>query len=246
MIEGKNGFARLFNNVFNDVRGAKDDIFLSMIGINKDAFFGIIGINKDAPIDSVEYQTAKMMCETAFNHWLYTIKGIDIFPTDTETYETYLTKENFGDWLRWRKDEQKKDRQEYWRKIEEETLQKIGKLNADGNDTEEKVPQKSKKPNKSFSDCLIHDNKDALMAKLRDIVRWKKGKDVAKVIMALEDKGCLIIPTKGLDNIRKLMSSEFGDIGSKQSISRYYRKKQPNDKPLIPQSEIQAIIDILP
>jgi hypothetical protein len=101
------------------------------------------------------------------------------------------------------------------------------------------------KKTKTFSDYLYHTNKDALIKKLQEVLNGKKGREVAKILMALEQKSYIIIPTKELDKVRKSMIEKFGDVGTQQSISRYYKKKDPNGNTLIPQSEIQAIIDVL-
>ena len=97
-----------------------------------------------------------------------------------------------------------------------------------------------------FIDYLHHDNKPALMEKLHELLDGRRGREVAKVLMALEDKHYLTIPTKELDNVRKSMILVFGGIGTKQSVNNYYRKKDPNGNYIIPQNEIQQIMDILP
>jgi hypothetical protein len=61
------------------------------------------------------------------------------------------------------------------------------------------------KPKLHFTDYLHHSNKEALMQKLHELLDGKKGREVAKVLMALEDKRYLIIPTKKLDEVRKCM-----------------------------------------
>jgi hypothetical protein len=102
------------------------------------------------------------------------------------------------------------------------------------------------KPQQDFVNYLHHDNKDALMKKLHELLDGRRGREVAKVLMALEDKHYLVIPTKGLDKVRESMILIFGNVGTKQSINNYYRKKDPNGNYIIPQSEIQQIIELLP
>ena len=104
----------------------------------------------------------------------------------------------------------------------------------------------SKLQSKLFIDYLFYDNIPSLMATLKDLLVGKKGREVAKVIMALEDKHYLVVPTKGLEGLRKSMIVEFGNIGTKQSISKFYRKPGTKNDLNIPQREIQQIIDILP
>jgi len=102
------------------------------------------------------------------------------------------------------------------------------------------------KPQQKFSDYLHHPNKDDLMKNLHELLDGKKGREVAKVLMALEQKSYIIIPTKGLEKVRRSMIAEFGYVGTQQSISRYYQKKDPKGNTIISQSEIQIIINILP
>lgn len=80
------------------------------------------------------------------------------------------------------------------------------------------------KVQQGFSDYLHHENKIALLVKLHELIAGNKGREVAKIIMALEDKRYLIIPTKGMKKMLNSMELEFGNIGSSQSVNNYYRK----------------------
>jgi hypothetical protein len=108
------------------------------------------------------------------------------------------------------------------------------------------IAGKKTKEIKPFDEWLLCENKQTVVEALRNIMRDKKGRDVAKIVMALEDKRYISIPTKGLGGIIKALEKEFGYIGSKQSINVYYRKKDPKGRLLIPQDEIDRIIDIIP
>ena len=98
----------------------------------------------------------------------------------------------------------------------------------------------------AFTSRLKHNNKSALVDVLRKLLEGKRGKDVAKIIMALEDEGFLIIPTRELTNIIKEMVLDFGDIGSVTGIRDCYRKKDAKGNLLIPQSDIDDITKRFP
>lgn len=103
---------------------------------------------------------------------------------------------------------------------------------------------------KSFTDYLKHlEDKeliDSIIDKLHVLLKDQKGREVAKIIMALERKRYLTVPNKGLNSLYISMNQIFGDLGSSQSINKYYNKRDPNGKTIIPEEEIKAIIDFLP
>ena len=98
----------------------------------------------------------------------------------------------------------------------------------------------------TFEFILKCENKKEVMNAIRKKIEGKKGKAVTIIIMALEDKGYLTVQTRGLDKIRIRMKRDFGDVGSKEGVSKYYRKNLPNGKPLVPQSEIDKAADNIP
>ena len=93
---------------------------------------------------------------------------------------------------------------------------------------------------------LKHDNRPALMSVLRTLLEGKRGKDVAMVIMALEYKGFLVVPSRGLNNIIKEMTLDFGNIGSPAGIYDHYQTTTKRSFKLISQSDIDNICDFFP
>lgn len=71
---------------------------------------------------------------------------------------------------------------------------------------------------KDFKSYLHHDNKDALMEKLHELIDGKKGKVIAITIKALEQLGFISV-SDSHSAIYKAMRVEFGRIGSDQSIN---------------------------
>lgn len=92
-------------------------------------------------------------------------------------------------------------------------------------------------PQKSFADYLHHENKPALMEKLHELLDGKaKGRDVAKVLEALETKNYLLQQSYTVPEV----IAEFNLQCSKQSINKQLHKD------LIIKEEKQQIIDLLP
>jgi hypothetical protein len=98
------------------------------------------------------------------------------------------------------------------------------------------------KPQKNFVDYLHHDNKDALMEKLHELLDGKNsGKYVAQVLEALENKNYLI-----KDEYKTpIVITEFDLNCRKQSITKYLNKGDKNT-PYHTNNELQQIIDTLP
>jgi len=116
----------------------------------------------------------------------------------------------------------------------------IMKLFAD-NDTKSEINAKPKTDDtpalqQTFSDYLHHSDKTALLKKLNELLDGKKGKDVAKVLEALQNKNYL---QKNSYNTTDVIS-EFNLSCSRQSITNYLNKGN------IPKDEIQQIVDLLP
>ena len=87
-----------------------------------------------------------------------------------------------------------------------------------------------------------------VMESLRSHLRGKRGREVATAIMALEDMEHLTKPKGGLKKIHALMTAQFGDIGSYPGVNDFYRKNKSHSggrHPLVPQHEIQVVIDLL-
>ncbi|MDH8700936.1 hypothetical protein M2138_000270 [Dysgonomonadaceae bacterium PH5-43] len=85
------------------------------------------------------------------------------------------------------------------------------------------IPEKGKKEKeiKDFRDYLHHNNKEALMEKLHELVDGQKGKDVAITIKALERLNYIDILTNR-KAFYESMEKEFGYIGTEQSINPTY------------------------
>lgn len=71
-----------------------------------------------------------------------------------------------------------------------------------------------------FIDFLHHSNKDALLSKLHELLKGKKGKVVAKTIKALENLS-FIAGYKSRASLYKAMENEFGKIGSNQALNDF-------------------------
>lgn len=72
----------------------------------------------------------------------------------------------------------------------------------------------------TFLDLLIHDNKDVLVKQLHKLLDYKKGKDVATVIKALERRH-LLQPYSSISSLHALITTEFGNIGGLRNFSNY-------------------------
>ena len=97
--------------------------------------------------------------------------------------------------------------------------------------------QKEEKP---FADYLHHENKDALMKKLHELLDNAKGKNVAFVIKSLEELKYLA----GYNSRNELyasMKNEFGNFGSNQSVNDFLN---PNNSK-IHHSDIAPYLEIL-
>ena len=99
------------------------------------------------------------------------------------------------------------------------------------------------KTNRPFSEYLHNfPDKDALMAKLHELLdEHTSGREVAKVLEALESINCLIKREYTVPYVIKVFNIKC----SRTSITNYLGKKDGNGKSIIPQDEIQQIIDIL-
>ena len=71
-----------------------------------------------------------------------------------------------------------------------------------------------------FEDLLIHDKKDDLIKLLHKLLDYKRGKDVATVIKAME-RLQLLKPYSSITNLHSLITEEFGDIGGIRNFSNY-------------------------
>lgn len=85
-------------------------------------------------------------------------------------------------------------------------------------ENEKKIEKAFSKHEKDFRSYLHHDNKDALIEKLHELIDGKKGKVVAITIKALEQLGFISV-TDTRSAIYKAMRKEFGEIGTDQSIN---------------------------
>lgn len=73
--------------------------------------------------------------------------------------------------------------------------------------------------NKKFEDYLHHDNKEKLLEVLHSLLDGKKGKDVAVILLALQELGIIYIGNR--NELYKSMRAEFGEIGDNSGINRY-------------------------
>lgn len=78
--------------------------------------------------------------------------------------------------------------------------------------------------NKKFEDYLHHDNKEKLLEVLHTLFDGKKGKDVAVILLALQELGIIYLGGNRSE-IYRSMREEFGDIGSSSGINDYLKKE---------------------
>lgn len=96
----------------------------------------------------------------------------------------------------------------------------------ENNVKEEKEPKTNNTQiEKDFRSYLHHNNKDALIQKLHELLDDKKGKVVAITIKALEQLGFISV-TDTRSALYKALRVEFGEIGSDQSINPIMNNSQ--------------------
>jgi hypothetical protein len=93
---------------------------------------------------------------------------------------------------------------------------------------------------KNFTDYLHHNNKDALMVKLHELLDGVKGKNVAIVIKALINLHFLV-GHQSYHILYDAMRKEFGNIGTDQSINDFLNTNKNN----ITDSDLNHYIEIL-
>ena len=71
-----------------------------------------------------------------------------------------------------------------------------------------------------FKDLLIHDRKDDLIQMLHELLDYKQGIEVAKVIKAMQ-KLRYLKTFNSVTHLHSLLTDEFGDIGSVRNFSNY-------------------------
>ena len=98
----------------------------------------------------------------------------------------------------------------------------VGGVSPDNGKEQSKQPQQLEQPQKkrgrsvkSFSDCILIENKDGLLDKLHTILDGRKGKFVYLVLNTLLYEGVLKSYT------HTQITKEFGDIGSDSAKTRY-------------------------
>ena len=101
---------------------------------------------------------------------------------------------------------------------------------------------------KDFRSYLHHNNKDALMEKLHELLDNEKGKVVAITIKALEKIGCIAVLSQRAALYRS-MENEFGYIGAPTGLNNYYNDLSSIDTKDLKlkqlNEELQQQIDIL-
>ncbi|MBF0651360.1 hypothetical protein IR083_21320 [Dysgonomonas sp. GY75] len=111
---------------------------------------------------------------------------------------------------------------------------------------EEKISKSIKSQvERDFRSYLHHDNKDALMEKLHELLDNEKGKVVAITIKALENLGFISVLSQRAA-LYKCMEEEFGKIGAYQGLNKFYNDLS-NEKLMLQQlkQELQHQIDVL-
>lgn len=88
-------------------------------------------------------------------------------------------------------------------------------------ENEKKIEKVFSKYEKDFRSYLHHDNKDALIEKLHELIDGEKGRVVAITIKALEKLGFIAV-LSNRSALYKSMEKEFGDIGAYQGLNKFY------------------------
>jgi len=92
---------------------------------------------------------------------------------------------------------------------------------------------------KKFINYLHHANREALLAKLHELIDGNKGKSVSIVIIALIELN-FIAGYDSRNNLYQTMRDEFGYIGADSGLNKYFDDKDPKIK-----KELDVIINIL-
>jgi len=103
---------------------------------------------------------------------------------------------------------------------------------------------------KTFFDYLIADNveiKNAIIEKLKEILRGKKGKQVAKVLCAMKEAGVIAYSDGERKSLYASMKVIFGNIGSDESINKLLRadwKNNENHKEGLIRSDVEPYVNL--
>lgn len=102
----------------------------------------------------------------------------------------------------------------------------VGGVSPEDGKEDGKQPQQQEQPQKkrgrsakSFSDCILAEDKDGLLAKLHQVLNGRKGRDVYLVLNTLLYEGVLLKYTY------TQAKNEFGDIGSDSLKTKYSGSK---------------------
>lgn len=102
----------------------------------------------------------------------------------------------------------------------------VGGVSPNNGKEQSKQPQQLEQPQKkrgrsakSFSDCILVEDKDGLLAKLHQVLDGRKGRDVYLVLNTLLHEGVLLKYTY------TQAKNEFGDIGSDSLKTKYSGSK---------------------
>lgn len=76
----------------------------------------------------------------------------------------------------------------------------------------------------SFADIIIKGDKEKLLSVLHDLIKGRKGKNVALIMKACFDMGYILKPSSGL------VEKEFGDIGDKSGYDKYFNGRLADDE----------------
>jgi hypothetical protein len=106
--------------------------------------------------------------------------------------------------------------------------------------TQEGSKLQTDKPQRSFVDYLHHENKEALMKKLHELLDNRKGKAVAIGIKALISLS-FIAGYKSKNELYKAMEKEFGYIGSNAALNDFLNENSQK----LSENDISPTIEIL-
>lgn len=89
---------------------------------------------------------------------------------------------------------------------------------------ERKTTRKKGRPKEKLKDKMIDDSDGTKLKRLHQLMKGKKGRDAALVIMVSVEKGWMTKPT------HKQVENEFGDVGKQQGFTRYLKKECFDDE----------------
>lgn len=97
------------------------------------------------------------------------------------------------------------------------------------------------KPQKTFEDFIIIDDKTGLIEKIRLIIHNSKGKKVATIIRALIELNYINVTSGEYSSLLTSLRVKYGDIGSNAGIIKYLTSETNASNAVLPSQELNNI-----